>query len=695
MCLVRDCSLMNGMATILLVFLTHASFAQPKPTTIGTERFRHFAPVNDVAFSPDGTKVASCSNDRTVRIWKTSTGEELRRYVFDTYPETVSFSPDGKTLVVGASPGIWVWNWENGDPRLYVKSTPLEFRIGNKVHHTYYRVLSANLLKGGRLAWSDRSGSIAVRDMDSGKTIFFKRHRSPISFLLGENYCAPVFSFDGKVVACHESEDVVSVSSIEKNKVICRIKVKALATMAFAPNSSCLALGCTTGSVAIWDLATGKLCRRLETGIQADTIEFAPNGKAVAMVTKGGLIRIVGLPQGNKIQEIQGPLTGVLSLRFSNDSVLLAAGGEVEAVRIWNVETGVALGPQGVHYARVSSLCLSPKGQIASVGYDGQVGVWNSQTGKRVHLLQGHKDRLLTVAFSSDGKLIASGGFGGEIRVWNAFNGTLAFVLKSAEKHILKLVFAQSDRVLVSLGGTAIEVWDISSKKKKISIDVRHKVDVICASGGSRLVTVMQEKVAIWDLATHSIVKFIDLQSPKKPTITALSPDGRMLAVASNWRVSDFPEIVEPVPSVTLYEMYTGRKIRTMHFTQPLFFGARSVFKFDAEISSMCFVGNQLVACGLEKGKIVLGKVVDGHLFCQLTGGSGQVLSLVSSENGGYLVSGNSDSTIRMWRLSEKRPKLQIESLTQERCESFWKDLSSQDARAAYQAIFCICKRTR
>src|SRR4051812_32925618 len=97
------------VSKIIGLFLIAGSFlidlnAQAQKPELVTQT-GHDSQVASVAFSPDGTILASAAGDNTIKIWDVASGQELRTLPGHTVPvDSVAFLPNGKFLIsVGGS----------------------------------------------------------------------------------------------------------------------------------------------------------------------------------------------------------------------------------------------------------------------------------------------------------------------------------------------------------------------------------------------------------------------------------------------------------------------------------------------------------------------------------------------------------------------------------------------------------------
>ena len=111
---------------------------------------------------------------------------------------------------------------------------------------------------------------------------------------------------------------------------------------------------------------------------------------------------------------------GILSVVFSPDSKVIAAGDIFHYVKLWDFETGIS-NHLVDHTDSVRSVAFSPDGsRLASASYDNTVKIWNVASKECVNTLTGHKRWVFSVDFSPDGEQVVSADANGVIKIWNS-----------------------------------------------------------------------------------------------------------------------------------------------------------------------------------------------------------------------------------------------------------------------------------
>ena len=281
------------------------------------------AAVRSVAFSPDGERVASASDDKTVKIWNLSTGEEARTLTgHSDFVYSLAISPNGQTLVSGSGDNtIKIWNIREGKESLSI------------TYSFWVKVVTAVAfsLNGQLVASGGGDNAIKLWNPSNGKKI--------------------------RTVTGH-SDKVVSI--------------------AFSLNGQIIASASEDKTIKIWDLNTGKelqtLCGHLST---VRAVTFSPDGKMLISASNDKTIKVWNLRTWEQIRTLRGHLKAVTSLAISPDSETLASGSDDKTIKLWDLRTGNEIGTLSGHSSYVLSVAFSPDNRnIASGSHDKTIKIW-------------------------------------------------------------------------------------------------------------------------------------------------------------------------------------------------------------------------------------------------------------------------------------------------------------------------------
>ncbi len=627
-------------------------------TRLGTTRFRHQHTVRGVAYSRDGTLLATGSWDGTLRVWEAATGRELRRFPAPG-ASCVAVSPDGK------------------------------------------------LVAGGGM-----DKALAVWDVATGAEVFRAAG-------LENTVLSGCFSPDGKSLAA-VSGSALRIWDVRTKREALRIDAPAgLRPLAYMPDGKALAAGCEDHTGRLWDAATGRELRRFEGHTDMIySLAVSPDGKMLATGAgdKDRTVILWDVASGKELRRLSGPPGWVRPVTFAPDGQTLACGGQDRTVRLYDVATGrearrcVLPGPPDTW---VMGVAFAPDGRrLASVGTEKAVRLWDVAAGKEVRPFEGHQNEITHVAVCPDGRAAVTAGQDGLLCLWDLAAGRVVRQW-SQDAGVNGLALSADGRRLATTDGPVVRLRALPSGEEVRVFPSHHgRVDAVALSpDGSALAAAgwPDHTLRLWDVAsgrerwqvrfpaprganygdcplaftpdgkvlisgsadrTNKVVYFWDAATGKElrrleqsASHLALSPDGRLLATGGWDRI------------VRLWDVATGQELR----------------RLDTPAGALAFAPDgRALATGDVSGTVRLWELATGAERARLrghqSGGNEKstfaagVSALAFFPDGRRLLSGGGDTTALVWDLyrapGERRPP-----------EALWADLAKPDAAPAYDAL--------
>ncbi|HET6201589.1 MAG TPA: protein kinase [Planctomycetota bacterium] len=363
----------------------------------------HLAPVRAVAFDAEGKRLASGSDDRTVRLWDVATGAPLAILGgADAELLEVGFRPDGARVFGRTEREVLLW------------STEAEAGVLGR-HPTYvYAVAFGG--GGARILSASYDGTLRISDAATGEPLLQKRVVGGSTLVLAAAARGPVFATAGGGIVRLWDGDAGAI--LRELPTGFRERVRAVALSADGSLLACR----DVAEVSLWDTRTGERIRGWPCPSATDYSEVAlsPGGERVAADDGTGAILVAEAAAGSGTRRLAGHSGPVEALAFDPSGTLLASGATDHAVRLWDAASGEARWVAKGHSDRVYALAFSPDGsRLASGSNDKTVRLWDVGSGEEVGLLRGHDDYVYSLAFSPDGSRLVSGSGDATFRVWD------------------------------------------------------------------------------------------------------------------------------------------------------------------------------------------------------------------------------------------------------------------------------------
>ena len=381
--------------------------------------------IQDAAFSPDGARVVTASQDGTARIWDAASGREIAVLRDGGLVKSAAFSPDGARVVTASSRAARIWDATSG--------REITILGGREV---YSNVLSASMNRDGtRIVTTQTDNSARVWDAESGHEIAVLRGHQGILH-------AAAFSMRGGLVVTASSDRSVRIWDATNGEEIARLRGHsgAVRSAAFSPDGQSVVSASDDGSLRIWE-AQGRTIEHIvfeeDDPVISETFEtFSRDGERI------------------------------LSIRHFRDE---------RAIRLWSFETPHPILTLRGHTDWIHDVVFSPDGtRIASTFSDNTVRVWDAASGREIAVLRGHERGAESIRFSPDGRrLVTAGRMDETTRIWDAESGREIAVLRHPQHGNVKSAAFSFDGARIVTGTfEAARVWDAATGREITAVEL-------------------------------------------------------------------------------------------------------------------------------------------------------------------------------------------------------------------------------
>jgi len=670
---------------------------------LGAGRMRHGDRVNCLTYSPDGALLASASRDGSVRLWDIGNGREVLTYRGhetekftddDNSKEknnvlrvpSVAFSPDGTWVASCGALEIHVWDAKTGkklhslkghkkdvislafgktknllasagdDKKLIlwdVAAEKADFtsddqnqRLSQVIFSSTDKAVATVNGAGDLMVFAiDAMGknpkltlSTGISDSGASNTLAFTRDGAGL-FTAGQDKKIKLTAgpdgmpgFGAASVVRKFEGHTSPINSIAVSK-----DGATLVSASGDPKSTS-----SDNAVIVWNVATGKLDRVFQGHLQAViSVAIRPDGKQVASGSEDGSIRLWPLNKADEHRAMTEAKDNLWTVAYASDGTAFAAAGADRIVRTYDALTGKLGKELPGHKGAVTSLAYLGNDKIVSGSGDKLLKIWTVAAGTAQDC-EGHTSAVLAVAATD--KLIVSGGADRNAKGWGLDGKSL---WTWASKSAVCAVAIRKDGKKIALGcadGTLIILQTDGDKEPKPT------ASVVAHTGGVSCVSFHPETDRIVTSGGDGLVKIYNLPDNGNPieatkfeppikssngggnppvTTVAYSNDGKFL-------VSGGAEGV-----VRIWDAATTSEVRTLR-------------GHTGWVTSVGFSpdGRNVVSCAVDKAvRLFELPKSDGAP----TGHSAMARCIAVSRDGKYAATGSDDRTVKVWNLANGR----------------------------------------
>jgi WD40 repeat protein len=640
---------------IILLFICMViavkAFSQSVETVIQTG---HYAAVTAASTSYDGQFIATGSSDKTIILWRSSDGKQIRS--FRGSPSGilyVEFNRKGNIILsLGEDGTIILWDIASGKEMSRMKLPEDRFTCAS--FHP----------DGTEIVTGSRKSGVSTRDINTGERI--RDYAAVPQDLLsarGFSYDearSVTFSSDGKFVIAGVGDNTAILWDTKTGNEIRKFKktrtscTSCIAEARISSDNKYI-FTARTDSIKMFNRSSGSLVREFYgRGGSPEGLAISNDGQYVAAI-EYGIAKVWDIKTGKMLTQAgEYSQNRVLSVAISPDGEYIITGSEKRFTEIWDIASGEKLMTLEGYLnqvderiltdsymywaALVNEAKLSPDGKYIAVGRTGNnAKLIDFKTGRVLNTLRGHNSMVISLCFSPDGKYLATGGLDGKAIVWNVETGDSVQTIRFRDEKlaIFSVDISPDGKMLATADwGGYIYIWDIETGKRIQAVSPHERMGVyqvkFSHNGVYFISAGLDRKLKLTEIDTGQEIRVFTGHTDLVNSIN-LSPDGEKI-ITSGWD-----------GTIRIWDFNSGLQVLRIRAHEGGVYNA----KFDPS-------GKYIVSGG-DDFLVKEWNASTGALICELAGHQGGVGDVNITKDLKYIISGSRDGSIRIWNLPEKR----------------------------------------
>ena len=482
----------------------------------------HTDDVWAVAYSPDGSRIVSGSSDKTLKIWDASSGKELATFSGHTDSVlAVAYSPDGSRIVSGSSDKtLKIWDASSGK------------ELATLSGHTDLVLSVAYSPDGSSIVSGSFDNTLKIWDASSGKELATLSGNT--SSIYGVAY-----SPDGSRIVSGSWDKTLKIWDVSSGKQLATLSGHTyyVYAVAYSPDGNHIVSGSDDATLKIWDASSGKVLKTLGYNHKINDIALSPDGSRIVSGSYDKTLKIWDASSGKELATLSGHTSFVLAVAYSPDGSRIVSGSYDKTLKIWDASSGKELATLSGHTEPVRAVAYSPDGsRIVSSSDDKTLKIWDASSGKELATLSGHTDSVRAVAYSPDGSRIVSGSGDKTLKIWDASSGKELITLSGHTEGVWAVAYSPNgSRIVSGSYDKTLKIWDASSGQELATL-TGHTWSIYAVAyspDGSHIVSGSGDAtVKIWDANSGKLLSSLEAHTNWISGV-AFSPSGHLIYSAS------------------------------------------------------------------------------------------------------------------------------------------------------------------